>query len=192
MGKLIMVTGGKKSGKSDFVQGLCESFGDSILYIATLVPEDDDDEETKCRIEYRKALRPKSWDTLEAYDGIAGHIEAIGAGYDGIVLDRVSVMVTQLMGEYDTLWETVPMSLVLEIEKAVTQEVRRVLKAAKEIPTPMILVTNELGMGSRPVDRFDQIRRQITCRINTKIAAQADEVYLMVSGIPMKIKHSVK
>ncbi len=188
MGKLILVTGGKRSGKSDFVQGLCESFGDSILYIATLVPEDDEDEETKCRIEYRKASRPDTWDTLEAYDSIPGHIEAIGAGYDGIVVDRISVMITQLLGEYDKKWDELPMSEVVEIEKAVSQEVRRVLKAAKEIPTPMIIVSNELGMGSRPADRFNQIRRDITCRINTKIAAQADEVYMMMTGLPLKLK----
>lgn len=186
MGKLILVTGGKRSGKSDFVQGLAEQFGESILYIATLVPEDD--EEVKYRIQYRKALRPATWDTLEAYDGIAGHIEEIGTGYDGIVLDRISVMVTQLLGDYDTLWESVPMTVVLEIEKAVWQSVRQVIKAAKAVPTPVIVLTNELGMGSRPTDRFNQIRRDITCRINTKIAAQADEVYMMVSGIPMKIK----
>ena len=43
MGKLILVVGGKRSGKSDFAQGLAETFGDSILYIATLVPEDDEE-----------------------------------------------------------------------------------------------------------------------------------------------------
>ena len=186
MGKLILVTGGKRCGKSDFAQGLAEQFGDSILYIATLVPEDD--EEDRYRIQYRKSLRPATWDTVEAYDNIAGHIEGIGAGYDGIVLDRISVMITQLLGDYDTLWESVPMSVVLEIEKTVTQEVKKVLKAVKEVPTPVIMLTNELGMGSRPEDRFNRIRRDITCRINTKIAAQADEVYLMVSGIPMKVK----
>lgn len=186
MGKLILVTGGKRSGKSDFVQGLAEDFGDSILYIATLVPEDD--EEVKSRIACRKALRPSSWDTLEAYDGIARHIEEFGAAYDGIVLDRVSVMVTQLLGDFDAKWESVPMSVVLEIEKAVWQSVRGVVQAAKEASTPVIMITNELGMGSRPSDRFNKIRRDITCRINTKVAAKADEVYVMFSGIPMKIK----
>ena len=65
---------------------------------------------------------------------------------------------------------------------------RGVVQAAKAAPTPVIMITNELGMGSRPADRFNKIRRDITCRINTKIAAQADEAYVMFSGIPMKIK----
>ena len=186
MGKLILVTGGKRSGKSDYAQGLAEAFGDSMLYIATLVPEDD--EEVQSRITYRKAMRPITWDTLEAYDGIDRHIEEFGASYDGIVLDRVSVMVTQLLGDYDAKWDSVPMSLVLEIEKAVWQTVKQVVKVAKSVPTPVVMLTNELGLGSRPEDRFNKIRRDITCRINTKIAAQADEVYFMVSGIPMKIK----
>ncbi len=186
MGKLILVTGGKRSGKSDFAQSLAEQFGDSILYIATLVPEDD--EEIQSRITCRKVLRPSSWDTLEAYDGISRHIEEFGAGYDGIVLDRVSVMVTQLLGDFDEDWETVPMASVLEIEKKVWRTVKEVTSVAKTVPTPVIMLTNELGMGSRPSDRFNKIRRDITCRINTKIAAQADEVYLMVSGLPMKIK----
>ncbi len=186
MGKLILVTGGKRSGKSDFAQGLAEGFGDSILYIATLVPEDD--EEVKSRIEYRKSMRPSTWDTLEAYDGIARHIEEFGMSYDGIVLDRVSVMITQLLGDYNESWESIPMSLVLEIEKAVWQVVKEVVQIAKTASTPVIMITNELGMGSRPADRFNKIRRDITCRVNTKIAALADEVYMMFSGIPMKIK----
>lgn len=186
MGKLILVIGGKRSGKSDFAQGLAETFGESILYIATLVPEDD--EEVKSRIACRKALRPQGWDTLEAYDGIARHIEEFGAAYDGIVLDRISVLVTQLLGDYNAMWESVPVSGVLEIEKGIQQKVREVVSAAKSVPSPVIMITNELGMGSRPTDRFNKIRRDITCRVNTKVAAQADEVYLMVAGIPVKIK----
>ncbi|MBE7047789.1 MAG: bifunctional adenosylcobinamide kinase/adenosylcobinamide-phosphate guanylyltransferase [Ruminococcaceae bacterium] len=186
MGKLIMVIGGKRSGKSDFAQGLAEGFGDSILYIATLVPEDD--EEVKSRIAYRKAMRPSGWDTLEIYDGIAAHIAEFGGAYDGIVLDRISVMVTQLLGAYNESWESVPLSAVLEIEKTIQQETRQVVKAAKSVSAPVIIITNELGMGSRPADRFHKIRRDITCRVNTKLAAQADEVYFMMAGIPMKIK----
>lgn len=186
MGKLILIIGGKRSGKSDFAQGLAESFGESILYIATLVPGND--EEIKSRIECRKAMRPAGWDTLETYDGIAAHIEEFGAAYDGIVLDRISVLVTQLLGDYDEIWESVPMSAVLEIEKTIQQDVRAVVRAAKSVSAPVVMLTNELGMGSRPLDRFNKIRRDITCRVNTKIAAQADEVYLMVSGIPVKIK----
>lgn len=186
MGKLTLVIGGKRSGKSDFAQGIAEEFGDSVLYIATLVPEDD--EETKSRIECRKVMRPKSWDTLEAYDGIAEHIREFGAAYDGIVLDRISVMVTQLLGDYNEMWESVPVSAVLEIEKNIQREVKKVVDAAKETAAPVVMITNELGMGSRPSDRFNRIRRDITCRVNTKIAARADEVYLMVAGLPMKIK----
>ena len=97
-------------------------------------------------------------------------------------------MVTQLLGDYDALWETVPLSTVLQIEKSVIDSVLGVIKAAKSVPAPVIMLTNELGMGSRPNDRFNKIRRDITCRVNTKIAASADEAYMMVSGIPVKIK----
>ena len=62
------------------------------------------------------------------------------------------------------------------------------IQAAKNVPAPVIVITNELGMGSRPADRFNKIRRDITCRANTKIAACADEAYMMISGIPVKIK----
>ncbi len=186
MGKLILVTGGKRSGKSDFAQALAENFGDSILYIATLVPGED--EEVKSRVRCRRELRPESWDTLEAYDGISHHIEEFGAAYDGIVLDRVSVMVTHLLGDFDALWESASLSAVLQIEKSILEEVKKVIQAAKNVPAPVIVITNELGMGSRPADRFNKIRRDITCRVNTKIAACADEAYMMISGIPVKIK----
>lgn len=186
MGKLILVIGGKRSGKSDFAQGLAEGFGDSILYIATLVPEDD--EEVKNRIACRKMLRPSCWDTLEIYNGIARHIEEFGAAYDGIVLDRLSVMVTQLLSDYNKDWETAPIADVVDIEKNIQKRVREVVQAAKSVPSPVIMLTNEMGMGSRPEDRFNRIRRDITCRVNTKVAAQADEVYLMVAGLPVKIK----
>lgn len=187
MGKIIMVTGGKCCGKSAFAEDMAGQFGDNVLYIATLVPNEAD-EETCYRINSRQEFRPETWDTLEAYDGIGDHIENFGAGYDAIILNRISVMVTNLMLDYQLNWADAGIEALKRIEKEIVNKVKDVLVSAQAVPAPVIVVTNELGLGTRPEDRFTKIRRDITGKINMKVASISDEAYLVVSGIPVKIK----
>ena len=91
---LVYVTGGARSGKSTFAEGLMMEQGHRILYIATAVPFDN---EMRDRIKKHRQERPSFWRTLEAYKGIGKSLEDRGERFHGILLDCVTVMITNLM-----------------------------------------------------------------------------------------------
>lgn len=186
MGKLILVTGGVRSGKSVFAEELIRSYGESVLYIATAVAVD---EELQYRIDRHRELRPAEWDTLEAYRDIHQHLEDVGAGYDAIMLDCVTVMVENLLLAYQAVnWGQADIQTLVRIEKEVRREVRKTIDAARTVPPPVVFVTNEVGFAMEPKEQLARTYRNIASRVNTMLASEADEAYLLVSGIPVKIK----
>lgn len=67
MGKIILVTGGARSGKSSYAENIAKNIGEKILYIATSIPFD---EEMKHRVQKHKESRPEIWDTYEGYKSL--------------------------------------------------------------------------------------------------------------------------
>lgn len=186
MGRIIMVTGGIRSGKSVFAEQLLHSFGTSVLYIATAVAADED---MQYRITRHRELRPEEWDTLEAFRDIDIRLEDVGSGYDAVMLDCVSVMVDNLLpGSNEMDWEGASVEAVIQIERAVRAQIKKVVQAAKTIPPPVVFVTNEMGLSAEPASRRARVLRDVACRVNTHLASAADEAYLLVSGIPVKLK----
>ena len=186
MGKIIMVTGGARSGKSSFAEKTVASLGEKILYIATAVPFDD---EMKDRIRKHREQRPNTWDTAEAYKNMDIEIPKHYKNHHGIMLDCITVMVTNLMFDSpDIDWDQCSMEVVNKKEAYIQDQMDKLLTIAKELDVNIVLVTNELGMGIVPENRLSRIFRDIAGRINQQLAESADEVYLVVSGIPIKIK----
>ena len=74
------------------------------------------------------------------------------------------------------------------LEQAVTQEIAALITACRACPSPVLLVTNEVGLGIVPDNRLARHFRDIAGRVNQMLAAVADEVWLVVSGIGVKIK----
>ncbi len=186
MGKFILVTGGARSGKSTFAEKLTADIGQKVLYIATAIAFD---EEMQDRIKKHKESRPKEWDTFEGYKGLGQILESKGSSYNAILLDCVTVMLTNLLFDYPGMDFDKPSFKVLkEAEAYVTAEFDKLIAAALEGQATVVLVTNELGSGLVPENEISRAFRDIAGRINQRIAAKCHEVYLTVCGIPMKIK----
>lgn len=177
-----MVTGGARSGKSSFAQSLLKDEED-VLYIATAIAFDD---EMKDRVKKHRESRPKAWETLECYSDVAAHIREKGRKH--IFLDCMTIMVTNLMFHYETGWDNIGQERIDEIEKNIGSQVEAIISCVRDMDVNITIVTNEIGMGIVPEGRLSRIFRDIAGRINQMIAREADEVYMVVSGIPVKIK----
>lgn len=186
MGKIVLVTGGARSGKSSFAEEFVKNSGSNILYIATAVPFDD---EMKDRIRIHQQSRINTWTTYEGFENLDKIIESRGENYDGILLDCITVMMTNIIFNYPGFDEENLDSLTLyKIEGYIVNEINRMVSCAKSKDLTMIMVTNEVGSGLVPESKLGRVFRDMAGRINQIIAKQAEEVYLLVSGIPMKIK----
>lgn len=185
MGKVILVTGGARSGKSGFSEKMLTG-KDVVLYIATATPLD---EEMERRIAHHRAQRPAAWETLEAFSDLERKLSEKNHFYDGILLDCITVMLTNLLFHHpDFDEEQSSERFWTNFEKEARLALQKLLHGARLRSDTFILVTNEIGMGLVPETALSRQFRDLAGRINQMLAAEADEVYLLVSGIPLKIK----
>jgi adenosylcobinamide kinase/adenosylcobinamide-phosphate guanylyltransferase len=185
MGKLILVTGGARSGKSTFAEETIGDIGENILYIATATPCD---EEMELRIQRHRQHRPQKWETVEAYRDMDVHLKGRLPGKDAVLLDCITVMVSNLMLERDMDWEGISADEIDKVEEMVREEIEKLIEVVKSTDVPFVVVTNELGMGVVPPTELGRAIRDIGGRVNQMLAGVADKVYLCVSGIPVQIK----
>ncbi len=184
-GRLVYVTGGARSGKSTFAENLVMEQGHKILYIATALPIDG---EMNDRIRIHRLRRPSFWKTLEAYKGIKAKLEGEGIKYHGILLDCITIMITNLMLDGGLKGDKPDSKQVNKVEQNILKEVMETLKAIRTWADTGIVVSNEVGMGLVPDSSLGRIFRDIAGRVNQAVAGEADEAYLTVSGIPVRIK----
>lgn len=186
MGKIIVVTGGARSGKSRYSEQLAKELGERVLYIATATIFDV---EMKERVKKHKESRPNHWSTYEGFKDLHKVILSDGGNYHGVLLDCVTVMLTNIMFDHEDFNENnISLDVMGEIEFKVMNQLDYLIEAARHKKVPLILVTNELGSGIVPEGKLGRVFRDLAGRANQFIAKKADEVYLLVSGIPVKIK----
>ncbi|MGE5613889.1 MAG: bifunctional adenosylcobinamide kinase/adenosylcobinamide-phosphate guanylyltransferase [Bacillota bacterium] len=185
MGKFILITGGARSGKSSLAEEKARGYGDNVLYIATAIGFD---EEMKERIRRHRIKRPASWHTVEAYRDFGSILPALIEGRDAVLLDCVTNMVSNIMLEKAMDWEELSMEEINGVENEIERQMEFLLSVVRKSDVPFIFVTNELGMGVVPASALGRAVRDIAGRANQKLAGAADEVYLCVSGIPVRIK----
>ena len=185
MGKLILVTGGARSGKSTFAEDMVRKLGDKVVYIATSAACDD---EMKERIKKHRQQRPSDWITVEAYKDLDIKLKDILPGMDAVLLDCITIMVSNVMLEKAMDWEGISAEEIDKVEADVKLEIEKLINTAKVSPVPFIIVTNELGMGVVPPYELGRAVRDIAGRANQMLAKASEEVYLCVSGIPVRIK----
>lgn len=174
---MILVTGGARSGKSSFGESLLKDL-DKVLYIATSIPFDD---EMKDRVRKHRESRSSHWETLEAYKDFEDKIQN---KYDGVILDCITIMITNLLlekiDEFNEDYNAIEAYIMKEIEKAV--------KVLKSLNSKVVLITNEIGAGIVPENKMSREFRDIAGRVNQYLGKECEEVYLAVCGIPVKIK----
>lgn len=185
-GKITVVTGGARSGKSNFAEELAKTSVAPVAYLATAIAFD---EGMKDRIQKHQASRPKEWTTYEGYKRLYTVIEEIAREHGTILLDCITIMVTNLMFDNEcTNWDEMSRSEIDKMEEEIKQEIHKLMEYGRKHNMWLIMVTNEIGMGIVPENRISRIFRDIAGRINQIIAKEADEVYLTVSGLPLKLK----
>lgn len=172
--KLIFILGGARSGKSTFAQQLAESRKTEVLFVATAEAGDDD---MAARIARHQAERPAHWRTLEAPRAIAQALTTV-APAPVVVLDCVTLWVTNLLLRPNADWATAEAELV------------HLLAWYDTLSCELIVVSNEVGLGIIPADTLSRTFREWLGWFNQRLAARADEVYLMVAGLPIVIKRS--
>lgn len=171
------ILGGARSGKSRYAQELAAKLGRRVLYVATAEALD---EEMNSRIEAHKKSRPSTWKTLEAQTDIAGAISSEIGDAEVIVLDCVTLLISNLMGKdnADTeIWE-----------KNVTAELETLISFMEATPSHFIIVSNEVSLGLVPPNPLGRAYRDVLGVANQMLARHAEEVYFMVAGIPISLK----
>lgn len=183
-GKLVLVLGGSRSGKSAFAESLAGQMGDEVTYIATTAVRDREMSE---RVRIHRARRPQDWRTVEEEKNV---VNVIGNGKKGDVflLDCVTVWITNLLLD-DQLTGQDPKTGAKE--DVVMDQVFQ-LAAAVENGAHLILVSNEVGMGLVPEYQMGRLFRDLAGKVNQALAAKADQVYFVVAGLPLEIKSDVK
>ncbi|HIZ77462.1 MAG TPA: bifunctional adenosylcobinamide kinase/adenosylcobinamide-phosphate guanylyltransferase [Firmicutes bacterium] len=186
MGKVILITGGARSGKSTFAETLALEKQGKILYVATAKAID---EEMKDRIRRHQERRPDHWDTLEQYKGLQQVLPQRSKKYCGILLDCVTIMSTNIIFDDPAmLREEIPFEDMLRVEEALMEEIDAFISCFPELDCDLILVTNEVGLGLVPEYPLSRFYRDALGRVNQKLGQAADEVWMVISGIPVQIK----
>ncbi|MDR2549663.1 MAG: bifunctional adenosylcobinamide kinase/adenosylcobinamide-phosphate guanylyltransferase [Desulfobulbus sp.] len=185
MGRILLVTGGARSGKSSFAERLVTGLGPDIAYIATAKALD---EEMIDRIAQHRHQRPAAWHTHEAPDFPSQVIADQGQCCDGLLLDCLTVLTTNKILAQSVDWDHPAMARLKEVEAAVMVEIEAIVAAASASRADVVAVTNEVGCGIVPGSSMARFFRDCAGRVNQRMAAAAAEVYLVVSGIPVRIK----
>ena len=170
---MIFVTGGTRSGKSRFAQNLAHSIQGRKVFVATAEPLD---EEMRERIATHKRDRSADWDTVEEPRYLGKTVRECAAIYDILLIDCLTLWISNLLTNNSLK------------EQEINIEVKNLIENCKTEKATVVVVSNELGMGIVPVDSLSRLYRDIVGQANQQIAAAADEVFLLVSGVPMKIK----
>jgi len=191
MGKLILLLGGARSGKSAYAQQKAtELGGDRVLYLAT---SEAQDLEMHSRIEKHRSARPSSWLTLEALQDVGKAIRQANFNVGVIVVDCITVLVSNHLPAAASPREgpfgnPIADPFDAKIEADIMSEVEKLVACAREMDVVMIVVSNEVGMGLVPPYVLGRAYRDLLGRANQALARHADEVYLLVAGIPMRVK----
>lgn len=185
MSKLILVTGGARSGKSYYAESLCRSRQNKTAYIATSIPFD---EEFKVRVKKHQEMRPSEWETFEIYEDIDEYIPTIADTHQTVILDCVTLMVNNLMFKTQLDFENISTDEVSKLEEQIKEQFVRLIEAVQKTDLYFVIVTNEIGLCPVAANKLTRIYTDIIGRMNQLIAKHSDEVYFVVSGIPMKIK----
>ena len=163
MGKIVLVTGGARSGKSRFAEQYAARFGKSIAYIATAGVYD---EEMAFRVKLHRERRPKDWHTWEAPEDAHLAIEAAGEAHDMILFDCLTLYISNLLCALDSVRDS----------------------AANKQHGTTIFVTNEVGAGIVPENHLAREYRDITGIANQLTAREAAEMYVVSCGIAVDFK----
>jgi adenosylcobinamide kinase / adenosylcobinamide-phosphate guanylyltransferase len=179
--RLIFLLGGARSGKSHYAEEWARDNGQQVLFVATAQAFDDEMSE---RIQRHQSERPATWQTLEAPQQVGQALQPkLNTGfYDTVLVDCVTLLAANVLL---ALAEDCTQD---EVNQAVLAEVDELLRVYQQANTTWLVVSNEVGMGVVPPTKLGRLYRDALGRANQRIAQQADEVLLLVAGLPWRLK----
>ena len=194
---IIFVTGGAKSGKSKFAEELILSLNDGKqenVYLATSLVFDEEMQE---KVRLHKERRKNDWGTVETYKNFESNLNKYFPKTENeiknnMLVDCLTNMITNIIfEEKDVDWDNFDkksyVKIVEKLNKNVENSVNELLNITNQFENTVV-VSNELGLGLVPSYPLGRYFREIAGKMNQAVAKRADEVYFVVSGIPMKIK----
>jgi len=184
--KATFITGGARSGKSRFAEEKALKTGKKVIYLATAEALD---EEMEHRIKIHRQRRPDNWTTVEEPRYISKVLKEIEFDkkyndFDIVLIDCLALLVSNWLPLEEalevSLWDTLRANLLAEVDAMISQ--------MKKMRKDFIIVSNEVGLGIVPEYPLARLYRDLLGEVNQRVAAFADEVIFMVSGLPMKLK----
>ncbi|MCI6232188.1 MAG: bifunctional adenosylcobinamide kinase/adenosylcobinamide-phosphate guanylyltransferase [Selenomonas sp.] len=179
--RLVLVTGGARSGKSSFAERYVAAHGERIAYIATAQIFDD---EMRYRVKLHRARRPAAWQTYEAPFDAENAIAEAAKTHDALLFDCLTVYLSNLLCQ-------LPEEQLKDedaVYKLAQDAAQKLILAAQASGALCVFVTNEVGAGIVPENALARLYRDIAGLTNQAFARAAEEVYLTVSGIPVELK----
>lgn len=178
-GKIILFTGGARSGKSLAAEQYAIAQGQSLAYIATAQIYD---QEMQSRVDLHRQRRADQWQTFEAPYHADQAIEEAAQHGKVILFDCLTLYTSNLLLDPNGPQEP-------EAKYQYTMEqIDKLISSARKSQSTVIFVTNEVGMGIVPTNALARQYRDLSGSANQKVAAAADEVYLVVSGLAVELK----
>ncbi len=176
MNSIILISGGVRSGKSNYAIQLARSYPGKRAYIATAEPIDN---EMRTRIEKHKKERGKDFLTIEQPLKLAEVLNSLSRDIQVTIIDCLTVWLGNLLFCYKD-------------EQKILFEIDLFINSLNTPASDLIIVTNEVGMGIVPDNAEGRLFRDFQGIVNQKVASLAEKVVLMVCGIPVFIKGGFK
>lgn len=168
----VLVTGGVRSGKSRHAEGLFDAHPD-VTYVAPgPTTEEDTDPDWAERLSAHRTRRPATWTTLETRD-LAAALTVPGP----VLVDCLGTWLTAVL-DGEQAWEHPVAQAAVLVETRISAAVAALRRATG----PVVLVTNEVGLGVVPAHRSGRLFRDLLGITNQRLAAHCDEVHLVVAG----------
>jgi adenosylcobinamide kinase/adenosylcobinamide-phosphate guanylyltransferase len=171
--KIILVGGGVRSGKSAFALARARALGVRRTFVATAQAFDD---EMRARIDAHKLERADAFRTIESPLDVARAI-AGAEGADVVLVDCLTLFVSNL--------------LCADLaDDAIEERFDELLRSLAASPRPVVLVTNEVGLGIVPDNALSRRFRDLTGTLHRRIAEVSDEVYFATMGVVLRLRPS--
>ena len=184
MGRIALVLGGSRSGKSAFAERVAADMGSSVAYVATARAHGPDMVE---RIARHRGRRLASWRTIEAPADILSAMPADGE-VDAVMLECLYTWTAnRLLALGDPRADGWKLGAA-DLENQLLSEVESLLARARAADWGAVLVSSEVGLGLAPEMPRQRVFRDLVGRVNERAAALADEVYLVVAGLAVDLR----
>ena len=177
MAYTIFIAGGARSGKSAFAERRAHEFGAPLAYLATAQTLDSEMDE---RVRRHRERRGSEWITIEEPIHLSQALARCDGQYAAMLVDCVTLWLSNLLFKYEDSGE--------QSEERIREDIQHLKNTLHGMVTPVILVSNEVGMGIVPDNSLARMFRDIAGTANQALAAMADEAHIVVSGIPLKLK----